>query len=178
MKKIILALFICIVTSFVIGCTSTKPITPQNPTETKNDTQEISSEERKKINLYVSAMKAAFKEENGGTGFIAVKLDTLEGLSDDAKNKVLKDLSVLSSNVYAFEEVKNDNAKFKYDDQGNLQRTIDGTLLSISVEEYNHKEAIIVATSWFGNLGAVFPEYKATYKDDTWHLELLTMGIS
>ncbi|QZY56493.1 hypothetical protein [Crassaminicella profunda] len=178
MKKILLALLICILTSIAIGCTSQQPLTNQNPTETKNATQEISSEERKRIDLYVSAMKAAFKEENGGNGFISVELDTLESLSDEAKNEVLKDLSVLSSNVYDFKEVKNDSAKFKYDDNGNLQCTIDGTLLSIRFQEYSDNESIIEATSWFGNLGAVFPKYKATYKDDGWQLEILEMAIS
>ncbi|QZY56456.1 hypothetical protein [Crassaminicella profunda] len=178
MKKIVLSLLIYILTSLTIGCTSQQTLTNQNSTETNSTTQEIGSEESKRIDLYVSAMKAAFKEENGGNGFIAVKLDTLEGLSDEAKNKVLKNLSALSSNLYDFEEVKNDNVKFKYDDKGNLQRTIDGTLLSIRLQEYSDNEAIIEITSWFGNLGAVFPKYKATYKDTTWHLELLEMAIS
>lgn len=178
MKKIILALLICIITSIAIGCTSQKTLTNLNTTETKNTTQEISFEERKRIDLYVLTMKAAFKEEHGGDSFIAVKLDTLEGLSDAAKNKVLKDLSDLSSNVYDFEEVKNDNTKFKYDNKGNLQCTIDGTLLSLRLQKYSDNESIIDATSWFGNLGAVFPKYKATYKDDAWHLDLLEMAIS
>ncbi len=50
----------------------------------------------KKVDLYVTVMKAAYREENGGNGFVAVKLETLEGLSDKDQKLVLggfKDLS-------------------------------------------------------------------------------------
>jgi hypothetical protein len=139
---------------------------------------EISEEERKRIDLYVDVMKAAFSEENGGDSFLAVKLDTLEGLSDTAKEVVLERLKSLSPNVYDIEDVKEDSAKFEMDDQKRLIMSKDGTLLWIELEEYKDNKATITGVSWFGNLGAVFPKYEASFKNDKWELELISMAIS
>ena len=136
-------------------------------------------DEEKRIELYVAAMKAAFHEENGGNGYIAVKMETLDGLNDEnAREKVLESLKDLSYNVYDFEQIKNDDAKLKKDKDGSLIGTIDGTILSVELEEYKDNEAVIRAASWFGNLGAVFPKYKATYKDGKWYMELISMAVS
>jgi hypothetical protein len=32
---------------------------------------------------------------------------------------------------------------------------------------------IIGATLWFGNLGAIFPKYKAIYKNGQWQFEVI-----
>ena len=146
--------------------------------EAKETKQDISPEEKQRIDLYVMALKAAFQAENGGDGFIAVKLDTLERLSEQGKEEVLKALTSLSPNVYSFENVKNDNTKFKLDDEGRLMSSIDGTLLYVKVKEYNENKAIIIGVSWFGNLGAVFPKYEATFKNGKWELKLISMAIS
>lgn len=69
-------------------------------------------------------------------------------------------------------------SKFELDDQGRLVRSIDGTFLWIEPEEYNGNKATITGVSWFGNLGAVFPKYEATYKNGKWELELISMAIS
>ena len=111
--------------------------------EAKETKQDISPEEKQRIDLYVMALKAAFQAENGGDGFIAVKLDTLERLSEQGKEEVLKALTSLSPNVYSFENVKNDNTKFKLDDEGRLMSSIDGTLLYVKVKEYNVNKAIV-----------------------------------
>ncbi|MBC8586876.1 hypothetical protein [Paratissierella segnis] len=142
------------------------------------DRSEISEEERKRIDLYVDVMEAAFLEENGGDSFLAVNLDTLEGLSDTAKEAVLERLKSLSANVYDIEDVKDDSAKFEMDDQKELIKSKDGTLLWIELEEYKDNKATITGVSWFGNLGAVFPKYEASFKNDKWELELISMAIS
>jgi hypothetical protein len=180
MKKtvLILALMVALIAS---GCSVEKheEVEKNNNGEKEVKTvQEISSEEMKKIDLYVTVMKAAFKEENGGSSFLAVEMDTLEGLSDKGKQEVLNKLKDISENVYPFKDVKDDDTKFKQDKNGSLVGSIDGTLLSVKIKEMSDNKAIIVATSWFGNLGAVFPEYKATYENGKWNLELLSMGIS
>lgn len=177
-RKLLLTTMLTVfIVSPIMGCNS-----PENTLDSeegpKDTTQIISSEERQRIDLYTSVMKSAFQEENGGTEFVAVKLDTLEGLSDQGKEEVLKELSSLSSDVYSFEDIKNDKTKFKLDDNGRLIRTIDGALLWVEIKEYNKNKAKITGVSWFGNLGAVFPEYEATFKNGTWQLKLINMAVS
>ena len=148
-------------------------------TEIKNETNdELSEEERQRIDLYVSVMKAAFKKENGGNGFIAVKLDTLEGLNDLAKEEVLNEFKILSANVCDYEDIKDDDTKFSFDNEGRKTRTLNGTLLWIDLEEYNENKAVITGVSWFSNTGAVFPKYEAIYKNGKWTLNLISMAIS
>lgn len=178
MKKIMLGIMIVLLALFAFGCASQSDL-PKNNTQVQDATQKISSEERKKMDLYVTVMKAAFQEENGGNSFVAVKLDTLEGLSDVGKKEVLKELADLSPNVYNYEEVKDDTTKFEYDEKIGLRvRAIDGTLLYMRLKEYNGDKAVIEGVSWFGALGAVFPEYKATYENGKWKLDLISMAIS
>ena len=167
MKKILLAFIAAVAIFSVIGCSSQE--------NTRNGKK---AEERQRMDLYISVMKVAFQEENGGNGFVAVKLDTLKGLSDQAKEEVLKELTVLSPNVYSFEDTQNDNTKFELDADGRLKRSIDGTLLWVEVEEYSESKAIITGVSWFGNLGAVFPKYEATFENGTWKLKLISMAVS
>ncbi len=174
MKKLVLVLLL-IVSVLISGCNTGDISSTEKEVDTSGN---ITSEEMKRIDLYVTAMKAAFNEENGGKSFIAVEMDTLEGLSDEGKKEVLNRLEDLSSDVYAFEEIKDDNTKFEKDGNGNLRRAIDGTLLSVRLEKFKGNNAIIEATSWFGNLGAVFPKYEAKYKDGKWELKLLSMAVS
>ncbi len=143
-----------------------------------NTPEDSNSKEIKRIDLYVKVMEAAYDEENGGNAFIAVKIKTLEGLSDEGKQEVLNRLKNISKEVYAFEDVVDDHTKFEKDENGNLIRAIDGTLLSVRLEKYTGINGTIEATSWFGNLGAVFPRYKASYKNGKWTLELISMAIS
>lgn len=178
MKKLFLMFVIVLITLSAIACNSQGDLPGEDNSVMKDDVQEISSKERKKLNLYLTALKAAFEEENGGNGFIAVNLDTLEGLSNEAKEEVLYNLIDLSANIYSFEQVKDDKTKFERDDDGGLKHAINGTLLYVKLEEYKDNEAIIEVTSWFGNLGAVFPKYKAIYENGKWHLKLLSMAIS
>lgn len=144
----------------------------------KENKQEFSAEERKRMDLYVTIMKSAFNIENGGNKFIAVRLDTLKGLSDRAKAEVLKELTGLSPNVYSFEKIKNDNDKFEIDDRGSLGRTIDGTLLYLQVDEYSENKAVITGSSWFSNKGAVFPKYEAAFQNGSWQVKTIGMSIS
>ncbi|HEX9061453.1 MAG TPA: hypothetical protein VF941_14830, partial [Clostridia bacterium] len=74
--------------------------------------------------------------------------------------------------------VKDDKSLFRFDTDGTMLGTSNGTLLSLKVEEFKGDEAVVEATSWFGNLGAVYPKYKAVYKDGKWELKVLSMAIS
>ena len=166
MMKTLLAFIAAVAIFLVIGCSSQE--------NTPND----KNEERQRMDLYISVMKGAFQEENGGNGFVAVKLDTLKGLSNQAKEEVLKELTILSPNIYSFEDTRNDKRKFELDADGRLNRSIDGTLLWVEVEEYSASKAVITGVSWFGSLGAVFPKYEATFENGTWKLKLISMAVS
>lgn len=140
---------------------------------------QYAEEAGKRVKLYIAVMKAAFQIENGGNGFIAVKEGTLEGLKEEkSKQDVIEGLKSLSQNVYWYEGVKDDKSLFEFDKSGRMTRTLNGTLLSIKVEEFNNDEAVVEATSWFGNLGAVFPKYKAVYRNGQWQLKVISMAIS
>jgi len=166
-----------IIISLTAGC-STQEDLPEGKAEGNLAAEEVSPEERKRVDLYAAVLKAAFNAENGGDGFIAVKMDTLIVLSDRGKEEVLKELSGLAENVYNYEDVKNDKTKFEYDLEGRMVRTVDGALLWLDVEEYNGNKAIISGVSWFGNLGAVFPKYEARFKNGVWELKLISMAVS
>jgi hypothetical protein len=64
------------------------------------------------------------------------------------------------------------------DSSNDLARSINGTLLSIYLEQYSNSKATITGVSWLGNLGAVLPKYEATYKNGIWELKLIGMAIS
>ncbi|MDP4092331.1 MAG: hypothetical protein Q8920_03130 [Bacillota bacterium] len=135
-------------------------------------------EEAKRTDLYTAVMKAAFRKENGGNGFIAIEKESLKELKEESKEYILEAFNDISYNLYWFEDVKDNNILFKLDKNGDILGTINGTVLSINLKEYKNDEAIITVTSWFGNLGAVFPEYKAVYKDGLWQLELISIAVS
>ena len=179
-KKIVFySLALCVLVLLVlVGCNKNLKSTDKGKEKVANENLRISAEEKRRLDLYLTAMRAAYKEENGGDGFIAVKLETIEGLSDQSKKLILDGLKDLSPYVYDFEEVKGDPGKFQFDEQGKRIRTIGGTLLYINLKEYKGDKAVITAVSWFGNLGAVFPEYEAIFINDHWKLNLLSMGIS
>jgi len=145
---------------------------------TKESKKEISAEERQRMELYMAVMKDVFNVENGGDKFVAVKLDTLEGLSDQAKEEVLKGFTSLSPNVFSFEKVKNDKTKFQLDNGGNLGGAVDGTLLWVKVEKYSENKATITGVSWFGSLGAIFSKYEATFINGVWQLNVISSAIS
>ncbi|KUG03756.1 hypothetical protein ASZ90_018849 [hydrocarbon metagenome] len=178
MKKIsYLFLTVIIIVSLLSGCHS-QEVVPNDTDEITESKPEISNEERQRMDLYIAVMTSAFHEENGGNEFVAVKLDTLDGLSEEAKAEVLEELSRLSPHVYSFESIKNDSSKFELDDAGRLIRSVNGTLLWVNVEEYSKDKSTITGVSWFGNLGAVFPKYQAIFKNGRWQLELINMAVS
>ncbi|MEG0775299.1 hypothetical protein [Clostridium sp.] len=45
-------------------------------------------------------------------------------------------------------------------------------------EDIKDNEAVIEATSWYGNLGAVIPTYKAIYKNGQWELKNISTGVA
>ena len=189
-KELILWLTTPLLAAMLAGC-SPNTDTPKaiEPTPTPVYTMSpapspapsISSEERKRMDLYIAAMRGAFAEENGGDGFIAIDLDTLEGLGDQAEAQVLEAFRDLSDDVYDLTDIETDETRFYMYENGGEEKidgTKDGTVLSVRVEAYTGDHAVIGATSWFGSLGAVFPEYHAIYENDTWNLELVSMAVS
>ncbi|HBM80339.1 MAG TPA: hypothetical protein DD426_05805 [Clostridiaceae bacterium] len=144
----------------------------------KNAKPQISDEEMKMVELYTTVMKEAFKIENGGNGFIAVRLDTLQGLSDAAKERVLENFKDLSANIYSYEQIKDDNTKIEWYEGKFPNRTINGTILSVNLIKYKNNVAQIQAISWFGSLGAVLPKYEAVYKNGKWQLKTIGFAIS
>lgn len=183
MKKIIFSLLTLLIVEFILRANfAPKTISIENESltykGTMNITTQVSEEESKRIQLYIFVMKDAFEKENGGREFIAVDKGTLEGLEDQSKEEVLKGLKNLAKNIYWFEDVKDNNELFVYGSNGMLSHTINGTLLSVNLERYKENEAIIEATSWFGNLGAVMPRYYAIYKDGKWELKILAFGVA
>lgn len=162
MKKLSIFLFILLVG--IIGITS------------GCGTQKADSEQQR-IDLYAEVMESVFQAENGGDEFIAIKLDSLEGLSLEGKDIVLERFKDLSPNVYDFEDIKDDQSKFKFDGE-NLLGTIDGSLLWIELGEYKDNSAKIMGTSWFGNLGSVSIEYDAVLENGKWDLTEVSTMIS
>ncbi len=144
----------------------------------KQSESAITPKEMKQIDLYTIVLEAAFAEENGGDTFIAVKTDSLVGLSAEGKQLVLEKLQTLSDNVYDYEDVKNDPSLFLFESNGRLMATQNGTLLYLSNITYDENSAALTGVSWFGNLGAVFPKFEAFYKNGSWELKLLSMAIS
>lgn len=175
--KQIRGIFIVLLIVLVLNSCTYKELSNTNDNLNQN-TQEISYEERQLIDLYITVMKAAYNEENGGNSFIAIKLNTLEGLNDTGKKEVLKGFSELSEYIYDFDKIKDDKSKFEFLENGILNRAINGTVLSVSLEEYKKNKAIITGESWFGCLGAVFPSYKANYKNGKWELVLINIAVS
>lgn len=165
MKKIYILILVLVVGAIGIisGCDSKEP-----------NFQQL---EQQRINLYLEVMKSVFQVENGGDEFIAIKLDTLEGLSAEGKDMILDRFKDISLNVYYFEDIKNDESKFKYDGK-DLLGTINGSLLWIELEEYEENSTKIIGTSWFGNLGSISIEYDATFKNGEWKLTELSNNIS
>ncbi|MEG0773850.1 hypothetical protein [Clostridium sp.] len=135
-------------------------------------------EEEKRVKLYIAVMRDAFKMQNGGNRFIAIKKDSLVGLDEKSKEKVLDGFKDLSPNLYWFEDVKDNKSFFILDKHGLLGKTIKGTFLYINLIEFKDNEAVIEATSWYGNLGGVIPMYKAVYKNGQWELRNIGTGIA
>ena len=185
MKKVIIGILaLCIIVAIAVAIyashtTTNTSICKGTANPIQNDNNQYTEEEVKRVKLYVAVMSAAFQIENGGNGFIAVQKDTLGGLIEEkAKDDVLEGLKSLSENIYWYEDVKDDKSLFEFDDNGMMVRTLNGTMLSIKVEQFKNNKAVVEATSWFGNLGAVFPKYKAVYKNSQWELEVVSMTIS
>jgi len=185
MKKIIIGILaLCIIGAIAVAIyvSHTKTnisICKETTNPIQNDNNQYTEEEVKRVKLYVAVMSATFQIENGGNGFIAVQKDTLDGLIEEkAKEDVLEGLKSLTENVYWYEDVKDDKSLFEFDDNGMMSRTLNGTMLSIKVEQFKNNKAVVESTSWFGNLGAVFPKYKAVYKNGQWELEVISMAIS
>ncbi|WP_346880313.1 hypothetical protein [Clostridium sp. UBA3061] len=168
MKKIIIGILaLCIIGAIAVAIyvSHTKTnisIYKETTNPIQNDNNQYTEEEVKRVKLYVAVMSAAFQIENGGNGFIAVQKDTLDGLIEEK----------------AKEDVKDDKSLFEFDDNGMMSRTLNGTMLSIKVAQFKNNKAVVESTSWFGNLGAVFPKYKAVYKNGQWELEVISMAIS
>ena len=65
--SILVLVFFLSIVSIILGCNIEEP--------------NLEQLEQQRINLYIEVMSSVFQEENGGSHFIAIDLDTLEGLS-------------------------------------------------------------------------------------------------
>jgi len=173
--SIALLLFLSLLCFSVPGC-GDKP--KQGNSRIEPTVNHLNPEEMKKIDLYVAVLKATFTEGNGGDSFIAVKLDSLDGLSDDGKQQVLRELETLADKIYDYESIKDNPALFLFDVDGRKMATRGGTLLYLSGISYEGNTATLTGVSWFGNVGAVYPKYEAFYNNGEWHLKLISMAIS
>lgn len=97
------------------------------------------------------------------------------GLEEDEKKILLEYCKKYHSEIkdYSFEELK-ENGLFN-----EKELRIDGILIYVeSVEKITENTAIITVGKYRSGLGAVFPKYKLTYKNNTWNIEILSMAIS
>jgi len=136
----------------------------------------ISPSEHLMADLYLAAMKEAYKIDNGGNGFIAVDTDTLYGLGPAGKQKIMNELKSLSPNVYEYGTIKNDKTKFQFKD-GIIVSTINGAVLSATINSYTGETATISAASWFGNLGAAIPIMEASLENGVWKLRVKRVAM-
>ncbi|MDP3014233.1 MAG: hypothetical protein Q8M92_08340 [Candidatus Subteraquimicrobiales bacterium] len=144
------------------------------PEGNKKVSQGVSS----RAKLYAEAMKSVFEAENGGSEFVAIDLDTLVELDEQEKEWVLEELRSLPvKQVCILEDIKDDETKFEYRD-GQLMLAKNGTILSVRLISFEENQAEIEATSWFGNVGAVFITYTAKYQNGKWFLKEKHRAVS
>jgi len=134
--------------------------------------KELKEEEKRKASLYAEALKRIYKQARAGKGFIAVDLTSLEGLSDEGKQKVLNQLKMetLCPNVYSFADVKDDGEKFLFDEKGRIIGTRNGALLVLVVQEYKDDSAKLKAVCWLSPNEIFFASYEGKFFDGAWHL--------
>lgn len=97
------------------------------------------------------------------------------GLEDEEKNALLQYCEKYHTDIKScsFEELK-ENGLFN-----EKEVRIDGILIYLeSVEKITENSAIITIGKYRSGLGAVFPKYKLTYKNNIWNIEVLSMAIS
>ncbi|MRG85998.1 hypothetical protein GH754_06585 [Salinibacillus xinjiangensis] len=84
------------------------------------------------------------------------------------KEWVLTKLDEKYEEVYVFEEVKDDEDKFKYEsvnEKETLVRVFDGMTIDVEVEHYEGNSATIKVSAIKAPVDGVIPTYEASYKD-------------
>ncbi|MGC8843546.1 MAG: hypothetical protein ACP5QS_06370 [bacterium] len=134
------------------------------------------SKEEKKISLYVEALVKISKKAKLENGFIAVDLTSLDGISEEGKREVLKQLKEATrcSNVYNFEDVKSDGEKFVFDEKGRIIGTKKGALLFLVVQECRDDYGKLRAVCWFSPNEIFLAHFEAKFFDGAWHLTELS----
>lgn len=97
------------------------------------------------------------------------------GLEESEKETLLRYCKKYNSEVkdYSMQELK-DNGLFNEE-----KMYIDGILISIGrVDKITEDTAIIRVMKYRSGLGAIYPEYKLTYKNGVWNIEVLSIAIS
>lgn len=124
---------------FISGCTSNNNYHNSAISAASKNTNErqktvITNEDQRRISLYITAMKEVYHSmKSVPNNFIAVKLETLDGLDSQGKQAVLEGMKDLSPNMYAFENIKNDAGKFRYSNK-TLVSTKGGIILWVDVK--------------------------------------------
>lgn len=96
-------------------------------------------------------------------------------LQESEKETLLRYCKKYNSEIkdYSFQELK-DNGFFDEE-----KMMLDGILISIDrVEKITENSAIIKVRKYRSGLGAIYPEYKLTYKNGIWNIEVVAMAIS
>jgi hypothetical protein len=134
--------------------------------------KELKEEEKKKASLYAEALKKIYKQARAGSGFIAVDLTSLEGLSEEGKQEVLSRLKQETQcpNVYSFADIKVDGEKFLFDEKGRIVGTKNGALLFLILQEYRDDSAKLKAVCWLSPNDIFFASYEGKFFDGSWHL--------
>jgi len=126
----------------------------------------------RKVSLYVEALEKAFVLASGNSGFLAVDLSSLEGLSGEGKQEVMKELKarIISSNVYSLADVQNDRDKFSLDEQGRITGTRNGVVLFLVANDYREDNAQLKVACWFSPDKIMVVPYEGRFVDGKWHL--------
>lgn len=130
------------------------------------------SKDKRRISLYAEALEKAFKSATGGSGFLAVELSSLEGLSEEDKREVLNELKMrlMSPNVYSLADVKNDEEKFQLDEQGRIRGVKNGVVLFLAVGYFKEESAQLKVACWLSPEKIMVVSYEAKFADGRWQL--------
>lgn len=115
---------------------------------------------------------------NHNMEYVAIDINGFTNLNEKEKQDVINHLYKYSENVYVgnYEYLK---------EQGLAQENADnfpalkGILIgSSNTEKINDDKYVVNISKYRTGLGAIFPEYEATYKEGKWSFEIISMAIS
>ncbi|MGC7845811.1 hypothetical protein ACP3TJ_01895 [Desulforudis sp. 1088] len=135
--------------------------------------------QERRLDLCLTAIKAAYEELEHPIKFVAVDAYALDGLCEVyPKERVLQRVSTLFPvPVYDFEDVKHDHSKFDCVN-GEMVGAKNGAVLSVEVLEYDGERAAIEVFFGFANLNGRGRQYEARLVGEQWRLTPGPMIVS